>query len=93
MCFVKRVQEVRRCFYIGYDGMRDVNIFSIERREFILSRKVFLDMGHESLSNQQLVIFYFLGTLREGCNALRLNDASNSERASLQKRISAFITC
>ena len=57
MCFVKRVQEVRRCFYIGHDGMRDVNIFSIERREFILSLKVVLDMGHESLSNKQLLFF------------------------------------
>ena len=37
MCFVKRVQEVRCCFYIGHDGERIVNIPWIERREFIFS--------------------------------------------------------
>ena len=37
MCFDKRVQEVRCCFYVGRDGERIVNIFWIERREFLLS--------------------------------------------------------
>ena len=40
MCFVQRVQEVRRCFYIGHDGERIINISSIERREFTLSSRV-----------------------------------------------------
>ena len=31
MCFVKRVQEVRCCFYIGHDGERIVNISLIEK--------------------------------------------------------------
>ena len=50
MCFVKRVQEVRCCFYTGHDGERIVNISSIERREFTLSLKVFIDVGHEHIS-------------------------------------------
>ena len=41
--YVKRVQEVRCCFYIGHDGERLFIVSSIERREFILSLKVFFD--------------------------------------------------
>ena len=50
MCFVKHVQEVRCCFYVGHDDERILNISSIERREFTLSLKVFFDVGHEHIS-------------------------------------------
>ena len=50
MCFVKRVQEVRCCFYIQHDGARIINVSSIEGREFTLALKVFFDVGHEHIS-------------------------------------------
>ena len=37
-------------FYIGHDGEHIVNIPSIERREFVLSLKVFFNVGHENIS-------------------------------------------
>jgi len=39
MCLVKRVQEVRCCFYIQHNGERIINMPSIEGREFALLLK------------------------------------------------------
>ena len=50
MCLVKHVQDVRCCCHIWYDGERIVYISSIERKEFALSLKVYLDVGYEHIS-------------------------------------------
>ena len=52
ICLLKRVQEVRCCFYIGHDGERIVNISSIERREFTLSLRFSSMWDMNTLANK-----------------------------------------
>ena len=57
MCFVKRVQEVRCCFYIGHDGERIVNISSTDIFEFIN------EICNLEIANGEILVSYDVSSL------------------------------